>query len=1224
MTWQGVRFNQQLKKHLACFAEQVFLIDQLSDQTHTYKSLWAEAAKWQFYFSKQGLKKGDRVLVCCDNSFQLAEAYFGFLRAGLVVVPVSRETPLQNLKNLYQRAQAKYFFSDHPELVRGFSKINLGAFDLSQVEQIDSLLSSDEMKKIKNLKAVSWKGDDELCLVFTSGTTSEPKGVVHKISSLFANADLFGDVVGIQAGQRFLNYLPMTYLGGYYNLLLLPFVCGAQTVICSVYSARTSLSFWKMVNEKQATALWMTPSIIAGLLKIDRSQIGTQYCERIKPLVLCGTAPLPLSLRQRFYEKYKTNILENYGLSETLFICSQRPGDFASGNALDGVGKILSGVDCLQDQQGALLVKTPFLMKGYLQEQGFDPQLNEDGFFATGDLVKITNDQIQINGRQKDLIIRSGINISPLAVENAILQNQEVAECAVVGRRHAILGEEIVAFLSLKEATRFSSVVEKIKESLQTQLEKQQQPSDYILLQNFPKTASGKIQKAKLRSLLELESHPSAPTKQNDSSCKSPCDLLSQKAQLLAPAESVAVNQKVYDHQNAGDDVTVLSLGEAFFDLPFFSFSDLPEEKIYHYSSSFGLPELREKIAKYLQETHSIKLDWQKELLLTAGSKVALFMIMQALCDPGDEVIVFEPYWVSYPEQIRLVGAKPVFVPNGVSVFEIEKFITRRTKAIIINNPNNPTGQVLSLKELSHLLEVSKNQGLMLVSDEAYSEFVPNEGQFVSVSMIDPEKKHSIVVNSLSKNFGLSGWRIGYVIAHPDIMQSILYLNQHLITCPPTVLCYYVAKHFEELVAATKPQIKTLLEKRERLAQFAKANGLHVLAGDSTFYFFLSIGSQQGSRDFAASLLTDHKIAVVPGIGYGDSCDGFLRLSIGTESEERIQKALLIIKEKITAQITTDQISEESIEKGIHQVLFNLGNLKKEESVCVVVDAKTSALGQQFSEYMGRSGVSHSLCEVPLQAMHGSEPPPEVASEMKSSDLILGLTTQSMAHTDARLQANRAGARYLSMPDFSENVMTHPALFADYQDRGMRLERLVHLLNRSHKLRVVTASGTDLTLDISTRQANFCPGYVDEHHELGSPPDIEVNVAPLENHSHGTLVVDGSIPCDGIGKLDAPVTLIIENGKIAKIQGAQDVVKKLEDLFGESQSPKRVLAEFGIGFNDRAELCGNMLIDEGCYGTFHCGFGSNATIGGLNRVSFHLDFVFFADAVYLDDELVRV
>jgi aminotransferase len=351
-------------------------------------------------------------------------------------------------------------------------------------------------------------------------------------------------------------------------------------------------------------------------------------------------------------------------------------------------------------------------------------------------------------------------------------------------------------------------------------------------------------------------------------------------------AMSVRYNNTVYEMQQSGQKVLVMSLGEAFFDIPLYPMDDLPYPAVNHYSHSRGLLELREKLCQYYGSEYGSPVDPATEILITAGSKAAIHMSLMSILNPGDEAVFHEPAWVSYPEQIKLCYGVPVSVPHQKSIAELEGYITPRTKAVIINNPHNPRGYVFSKDELRLLLEMAERHNFWLLCDEAYSDFLL-DGSFVSLASLDPEKKHAVVFNSMSKNYGISGWRIGYVIGNRGLIDSVLKVNQHLITCPATILEYYLARHFEELIAITKPQIRALVCERLRLAQYMDEIGLGYLPGAATFYFFVSLGkSRLGSEEFSARLLDQERISTVPGVGYGKTCDRFIRVSIGTASLE--------------------------------------------------------------------------------------------------------------------------------------------------------------------------------------------------------------------------------------------------------------------------------------------------------------------------------------------------
>ncbi|TDP92857.1 pyridoxal phosphate-dependent aminotransferase [Labedaea rhizosphaerae] len=378
----------------------------------------------------------------------------------------------------------------------------------------------------------------------------------------------------------------------------------------------------------------------------------------------------------------------------------------------------------------------------------------------------------------------------------------------------------------------------------------------------------------------------------------------------VGQALSIKHNNLVYEMRAAGRDVITLSLGEAFFDLKVPTFGDLEGAGadggggtgLHHYSHSRGLPELRAKLAGYYQDKFQVPVDPDREIIVTAGSKVAIYMVLLATLEPGDEVIIPEPFWLSYPEQVRLCRGVPVMVPQDVSIYDLHRYVTPRTRALIINNPNNPSGRVYSEAELAALHDLVHDNGMLLIADEAYNEFVPPGQPFRSCGAFDPDKEHTVTVNSMSKNYGISGWRIGYVLSHPRLMDAVLKINQHLITCAPTILCRYVAEHFDDILEHTRPQIQRVVALRNEVAGQLDALGVRTLPGSASFYLFASLGtSMLDSTAFADRLLRDSGVSVVAGLAYGESCDRYVRISVGTESPERVARGIAAVRDLIDA-----------------------------------------------------------------------------------------------------------------------------------------------------------------------------------------------------------------------------------------------------------------------------------------------------------------------------------
>jgi aspartate aminotransferase/aminotransferase len=363
----------------------------------------------------------------------------------------------------------------------------------------------------------------------------------------------------------------------------------------------------------------------------------------------------------------------------------------------------------------------------------------------------------------------------------------------------------------------------------------------------------------------------------------------------IADAMSIRFNTRVYELKRQGIPVTVLSLGEAFFELPPLRVEDFKVPAGYHYSHSRGLLELRRVLCDYYAG-FGADLDPEGQVLVTPGSKAAIQFALQSILDPGTEALMLQPCWVSYPEQVRLCHAVPVMAPPGTPVAELERWVTERTRVIILCNPDNPTGRMFTEAELRTVVDLARRRDIYVLVDEAYSDFT-DPGAFVSAASLDPGLENVIVVNSTSKNLGMSGWRIGYAMSNPGLIDRMLRVVQHVTTCAATVLLWYLAIHFETLAKVARPQIATVVAKRNRLADHCTRIGLKTMPGRSTFYLFVSTSpSALGSVEFAERLLEEERICAVPGIGYGPDCDEWLRVSVGTESEEAVQAALERIK----------------------------------------------------------------------------------------------------------------------------------------------------------------------------------------------------------------------------------------------------------------------------------------------------------------------------------------
>ena len=304
--------------------------------------------------------------------------------------------------------------------------------------------------------------------------------------------------------------------------------------------------------------------------------------------------------------------------------------------------------------------------------------------------------------------------------------------------------------------------------------------------------------------------------------------------------------------------------------------------------------------------------------------------------------------------------------------------------------------------------------------------------------------------------------------------------------------------------------------------------------------------------------------------------------------------------------------------EGVKALVYDCACLTAEESVLILSDTSTQSIGEVVTEVCLETTphVTHEI--LPPLATHGVEPSEKIADLMFHANVVFCLTSFSLAHTQARKEANKNGSRFLSLPNYSWDVLTSPAMAANFKGQKPLCDTLSDRLTQGTQIKITSLQGTQLELDVSQRIGNSAPGICSEKGTLGSPPDIEVNIAPLENSAHGIAVIDGSVPVPELGLLDEQITLTLEEGRIVEIEDGieADILRKI--LEKENNPKVYIPGELGIGLNPLSKLCGRMLEDEGALGTVHLGFGSNSTIGGENKVSFHIDMVMKDVTVFID------
>lgn len=319
------------------------------------------------------------------------------------------------------------------------------------------------------------------------------------------------------------------------------------------------------------------------------------------------------------------------------------------------------------------------------------------------------------------------------------------------------------------------------------------------------------------------------------------------------------------------------------------------------YTANAGLLELREEIANYMEDNFDVSYSPNSEIIVTVGASQALDIALRAIVDPGDEIIVVEPCFVSYAPLVALAGGKPVTVHTNeendfkLSAIELEQSITNRTKAIILCSPNNPTGTMLNKEDLEAIATVAEKYDLLVLADEIYAELSYDE-KFVSFAAIEGMRKRTILISGFSKGFAMTGWRLGFVCAPEEISQAMLKIHQYAMMCASTMAQFAALealKHGRDDVIEMR---KSYRRRRNYFVQSLNDIGLECHIPGGAFYAFPSIKSTGlTSEQFAEKLLIEEKVAVVPGAVFGESGEGYIRCSYAS-SMEQLQESIKRIK----------------------------------------------------------------------------------------------------------------------------------------------------------------------------------------------------------------------------------------------------------------------------------------------------------------------------------------
>ena len=302
------------------------------------------------------------------------------------------------------------------------------------------------------------------------------------------------------------------------------------------------------------------------------------------------------------------------------------------------------------------------------------------------------------------------------------------------------------------------------------------------------------------------------------------------------------------------------------------------------YTSNQGLPSLRRRISNYLFNRFDINYD-ADEMILTAGSSQGILAALMSIINPGDEIIVTEPTYICYIPDIEMCGGKAVVIPlkeeNNFKLTkeELVKFITPHTKAVFLSFPNNPTGAIMTKKDLEDIAPIILENDLYVISDEIYAELTYT-GKHCSISSLPGMKERTIVINGFSKAFAMTGWRLGFVCAPKHILDQILKIQQYMTLSAPTVAQYAAKVALDRCIPDVENMCAEYNRRREYLLSSFKELGIKCFDAEGAFYLFPSIKKYGlSSRDFALKLLNEYNVLVVPGTAFGDTGEGYVRIS---------------------------------------------------------------------------------------------------------------------------------------------------------------------------------------------------------------------------------------------------------------------------------------------------------------------------------------------------------
>lgn len=378
---------------------------------------------------------------------------------------------------------------------------------------------------------------------------------------------------------------------------------------------------------------------------------------------------------------------------------------------------------------------------------------------------------------------------------------------------------------------------------------------------------------------------------------------LSKKAGNISPSITLSITAKANELKAQGVDVVSFGAGEPDFNTPQniinAAIKAMQDGKT-KYTPAGGILELKKTICKKFKEDNG--LDYTTDqITISTGAKQCLANVFMAILNPGDEILIPIPYWVSYPELVKLADGVPVFVETlkennyKYTIEDLEKAVSDKTKAVLINSPNNPTGTIYNREELIEIAEFAKKHDLLIISDEIYEKLIYDGEKHISIASLSEDAfERTVVINGVSKTYAMTGWRLGYMAASKEITKLMTSIQSHMTSNVNTIAQYAAIEALNGPIEDLNTMVKEFERRRNFMVdRLSKIDGVSIIKPSGAFYIMVNISSYfnttfkgeeiKNSLDFSRLLLDEEKVAVIPGAGFG--LDEYIRLSYATSMD---------------------------------------------------------------------------------------------------------------------------------------------------------------------------------------------------------------------------------------------------------------------------------------------------------------------------------------------------